>query len=254
MLTCAPLLKAYDSQSVDYHRAFKVFLDHTDQKTRARTWLNRLVKALPSRQVFIDAGAGNGRVTAWFLNQFERTIAIEPNPSLRDELSRTCPGVEILPEKILAAHPAAHADLVLCSHVLYYIDHAQWLDHFAGMASWLSPGGVLVVVLQNRNSDCMRMLDHFLSRHFDLTGPVQQFQKEWGHRYTVATERVPAHIATPDLASAYTIAEFVLNLLPPPEGLLRRELEEYVEEHFIQTDGSFRFSCDQDFVRIEARA
>src|SRR5262245_36989093 len=117
----------YDSQGTDYHRAYQVFLDHTNQKTTARTWLDRLVQSLPARRVFIDAGAGNGQVTAWFMDAFERTIAIEPNASLRADLQKHCPKAEVLPEMILDANPSALGDLILCSHVFYYIDDAQWL-------------------------------------------------------------------------------------------------------------------------------
>src|SRR5271170_6340770 len=86
----------YDSQSVAYHHAFQVFLDHTDQKVNARRWLDDLVRALPMRRVFVDAGAGNGQVTSWFMDRFERTIAIEPSPSLSAELRRVCPGATVL--------------------------------------------------------------------------------------------------------------------------------------------------------------
>ena len=82
-------VRVYDSQSVAYHQAFQAFLDHTDQKVNARRWLDGLVQSLPARRVFVDAGAGTGQVTAWFLEQFERTIAIEPSPSLSAELRRT---------------------------------------------------------------------------------------------------------------------------------------------------------------------
>jgi len=96
-------ITVYDSQSHEYHRAFQVFLDHTDQKLKAQKWLTDLIDRLPSRRVFIDAGAGNGKVTAWFTERFGRTITIEPNASLRSELKRDCPAAEVVPERILDA-------------------------------------------------------------------------------------------------------------------------------------------------------
>jgi hypothetical protein len=96
-------VSTYDSQSPAYHRVFEVFLAHTDQKAKARDWLRGLVHGLPSRQVFVDAGAGNGKVTAWFLADFQRTIAIESNRSLCDELRWTCLMAEVFLQKILEA-------------------------------------------------------------------------------------------------------------------------------------------------------
>src|SRR6516225_11059753 len=122
-----PRVRVFDSQSALYHDAFQVFLDHTDQKAMARLQLDGMVSDLPQRRVFVDAGAGNGQVTAWFMDKFERTIAIEPNPSLNADLRRACPSVEVLPMKILDAQPDVQGDLILCSHVLYYIPRSDWL-------------------------------------------------------------------------------------------------------------------------------
>jgi len=77
-MTDSTLVSVYDSKSDAYHDAFGVFLRSTDQKTNARRWLDDLVGQMPERRVLIDAGAGNGQVTAWLLDRFQRTIAIEP--------------------------------------------------------------------------------------------------------------------------------------------------------------------------------
>ncbi|HEX9379337.1 MAG TPA: hypothetical protein VF872_07080, partial [Gaiellaceae bacterium] len=74
-----------------------------------------------------------------------------------------------------------------------------------------------------------------------------------GESYQVLVETVPAQIETTDFASAYTIAEFMLNLLPISDPPARGALEEYVRARFERGKGSFRFSCDQDFVQIWRR-
>ena len=246
-------VSAYDSQSPAYHRAFEVFLAHTNQKAKARDWLRGLVQGLPSRQVFVDAGAGNGKVTAWFLADFQRTIAIEPNPSLCDELRRTCPTAEVLPQKIREAQLSVLADLVLCSHVLYYIDAADRMIHLEKLVSWLAPEGVLVVVIQNHDTDCMRMLRHFFGHRFHLSELASRFEALRGRHYRVEIATVPAGVATADFNSAFIVAEFMLNVLPMPHPPPRRILEEYVRKHFASSGGGYRLSCDQDFLMIRPR-
>jgi len=240
----------YDSQTSEYHQAFQVFLDHTDEKVQTQQWLNRLVSRLPSRRLFIDVGAGNGKVTSWFIDAFDQTIAIKPHESLRAELQKNCPQIAVLPARILDAQIPASGDLVLCAHVLYHIDEADWMVHLERLASWLSRDGVLVVVLQHRESDCMQMLQHFFGRRFDLTPLARAFQGEKGERYEVAIETVPAHVTTLDFDSAYTVAELMLNALPMSNPPARSDLEEYVRRHFTCREGEFRFSCDQDFLQI----
>lgn len=262
-------ISIFDSQGAAYREAFQTFLDHTDQKEQARGWLNRLVDSLSKRRVFVDAGAGNGKVTAWFTDRFERTIAIEPNPHLRRELAQGCPKAELISDGILTAKLANAADFVLCSHVFYYIDRAAWLATLEALASWLAPGGSLVVVLQNHESDCMRMLDRFYGRRFDLSQLAAEFRETPGERYRTVLETRPAAIQTSDFATAATIAEFMLNLLPlggdaeaaeaaeeEPRRLpapARDEVARYIRQHFADGCGGFRFSCNQDFLLVRRR-
>jgi trans-aconitate methyltransferase len=246
-------IRVYDSQSDAYHRAFQVFLDHTDQKVNARRWLDGIVESLPCRHRFIDAGAGNGQVTAWFADRFEETIAIEPSPSLGADLRRACPGASVLPTRILDANPGGRADLVLCSHVLYYVDRSEWLPTVERMASWLLPGGVLAVVLQNHETDCMRMLNAFLGQRFDLSALARDFAARMEGQFVAELQLVPAYVTAPDVVTAYTVGEFMLNLLPMREPPERSALEEYIKKHFAGPDGGFRFSCHQDFLVIRPR-
>ena len=249
-----PRIRSYDSQSVAYHDAFAVFLACTDQKVNARRWLDALVETLPKRRVFIDAGAGNGQVTAWFAARFQRTIAIEPSPSLSADLRKTCPSAEVLAKKLLDARPDARGDLILCSHVLYYLERSEWLPTLTRLAEWLSPEGALALTVQNHETDCMQMLEAFRGERFDLAALAGEFGSSHGRDYSVERQLVPAHVTAPDLAAAYTIAEFMLNLLPMPNPPARRSLEDYVQARFASANGGFRFSCHQEFLLVRRRS
>ncbi len=249
-------VSVYDSQTEKYHKAFEVFLKHTDQKVNAKKRLDQLVKQIPNRRVLIDAGAGNGQVTSWYSGKFEetkfnQTLAIEPNASLRDELRLTCPSCEVLPQKILEAKPKVLGDLILCSHVFYYIERDEWLANLQKLVSWLSDEGLLVVILQNHETDCMQMIAHFFGEGYNLSELKEKFDSQSSNDYQSDIELVEAHVTTEDFATAYVIAEFMLNLIPIPEpSPLRRELEQYVRKEFRYLDGGYRFSCHQDFLLI----
>src|SRR5213595_4300292 len=134
-MTTAGCIRVFDSQGEAYKRAFQIFLDHTDQKRNAKRFLQKLVDGLPNRNVFIDAGAGNGEVTKAFAGAFCHTIAIEPNPHLLSQLKQAIPQAEAIAAPILAADPKAQGDFVLCSHTLYYIPAEEWLAHLDRLVS-----------------------------------------------------------------------------------------------------------------------
>ncbi len=246
-------IRVFDSQGEDYKRAFQVFLDHTDQKQNANRVLQKLVEDLPARKVFIDAGAGNGEVTRAFAGAFDRTIAIEPNPHLLTQLQRTVPKADAIGTPILAASPQAQGDFVLCSHTFYYIPADEWLAHLERLVSWMSPTGMTVVVLQNRSTACMTMLEHFFGHRFDLSRLADTFCAKHGDRYDVSTTLDHAHVETTEPSAAYTVAEFMLNLLPISRPPARRDLEDYVAANFAASDGTHRLSVHQDFLQIRAR-
>lgn len=241
---------AYDSLGSDYEQAFAVFLAHTDQKDKARIWMDVAVAGLPSRRLFIDAGAGTGKVTAWFVPQFEQTIAVEPNRYLRLHLSQNCPQANIVPAPILECAFGPTADFVLASHVFYYIPAADWPANLDRLASFLGPAGTLVVVIQNAATDCMAMVERFHGRRFDLNVPCREFQSRHKGVVNCHIDTVESHIETTDFATAYKVAEFMLNLLPFREPPLRRDLEEHVRRDFAAPAGGYRFSCSQDFLVI----
>lgn len=252
-MTQAEPIQVFHSQSEEYKRAFQVFLDHTDQKRNAKRFLGRLVEDLPERKIFIDAGAGTGEVTKAFAEAFDRTIAIEPNPHLLSQLQHAIPQAETIEAPILDANPEAPGDFVLCSHTLYYIPADEWLAHLERLVSWMSPTGVTVVVIQNRGTACMAMLEHFFGYRFDLEGLIHAFRAKHGDRYEVVTTMDPAHIETPEPTSAYAIAEFMLNLLPISRPPARCDVEAYLAKHAATFNGTYRLSVHQDFLQIRPR-
>src|SRR4029453_18883844 len=88
------------------------------------------------------------------------------------------------------------------------------MQKFQQLVSWVSTGGALVVVLQNPGTDCMRMLEHFFGKSFNLSALATTFEATLGKDYEVTVDTVPAHVETTDFTVAYTVAEFMLNLLP----------------------------------------
>lgn len=252
-MTHQECLRIFDSQGEAYKQAFQTFLHHTDQKRNAKRWLQGVVDRLPAHRVFIDAGAGNGEVTQAFAGAFHRTIAIEPNVHLRNQLQQTLPTAEAIGLPILAAQPDARGDLVLCSHTFYYIPPEEWLAHLERLVSWMSPTGVTIVVLQHRESGCMNMVHHFFGHRFELRQAADAFRSKHGDQYDVAITLDPAHVETPDLSKAYAVAEFMLNLLEITCAPTRQDVEAYVQANFATHEGGYRIPVHQDFLKISRR-
>jgi SAM-dependent methyltransferase len=247
------LVARFDSITPEYTRAFQTFLAHTDQKEKALVWLDHEIAALAQRRTAIDVGAGTGILTRWVAERFQTVVAIEPNPSLGNEFRAACPTVPLIAETILSAEPGVTADFVLCSHVFYYIPRPEWEENVRRLISWLAPGGVLAIAIQNRDTDCMRMVDHFFGERLDLRRLAEAVESSYGSAFDVRLDTVEAHVRTADLETACNVAEFALNVMPLRDPPGWDALEQYVATHFARTGGGFEYSCHQDFLRIARR-
>lgn len=247
-------INVYESHSSQYVEAFELYTRHCSEQQKATAWLKELVERLPSKRLFVDAGAGQGFKTEPLTDMFEQTIAIEPNQFLRQQLRQRCPQIEIEPHSIMQAEilPGS-ADLVLCAHVFYFVAQEEWLEHLDRLASWLTPDGVLVVILAHPCADCMQIYEDFYAQNLDLAALGHLFQCERSDAYQVDIERLPVDITTDDLDSAYTIAEFLLNPPPHPhDPPMRSAVEAYVRDHYSQATGYY-MSCDQTCISIRRR-
>ncbi len=248
-------IQVYDSQSAKYAHAFRVLLEHTDQKVVAGQWLTRFVEDLPRRRVFLDAGAGDGSLTVALARLFSRAIALEPNLRMREQLATRCEALEISDAKIPEASLTVEADFVLCSHVFYHIPQGAWEATLERLVSWLAVDGAAVVVLQNPRADGMRMMKDFFGVSYDLS-PLTRGHRgpQCGRAYEITLETVPSEFVAPDFESAYEVAEFFLNDYPFGSQVpRRRDLEDYVRTHFRDARG-YRISCDQDFLQVRRRS
>src|SRR6185312_1415576 len=117
---------------------------------------------------------------------------------MRQALRRSCPGAVVLDEPIDEVKLDARADLVLRSHVFYYAPDSAWLGTARRILNWVAPGGVLVLMLQNPENDCMRMVGHFTGVRFDLSDLASILEQN-GYRST-------------NLADAIDVAELMINL------------------------------------------
>jgi hypothetical protein len=99
----------------------------------------------------------------------------------------------------------------------------------------------------------MRMLEYFFGKRFNLSALATTFEATWGEGYEVTVDTVPAQVETTDFTVAYTVAEFMLNLLPMSQPPSRDAVQKYIRQHFSTAGGRYRFSCDQDFLHIRPR-
>ena len=253
----AELIPVFPYENQLYRDYFLWFLKHTDEKKRTWNWFNReLLPRLKTRDVLIDAGSGNGELMSRLLPKFHKCIAIEPNPAFKSELLRLIPHENLYQTTILGAPPSLpKANLIIESHVKYYIPTKEWEINTDRLISWLAPSGCLVEVLKSEHSDFQIMIAHFLGREY--VRELQHFAWQYSRQKNISVEvdTREAWVNCTSLEMMLGIAIFMMNDVPPdvlehhPNRPTREQLARWIHQNYYSPGGVYRMSCVQDFVK-----
>jgi SAM-dependent methyltransferase len=237
----------------DYHRAFELFMADTDEKAVTHEYLTALVEQLPGRGLFLDVGAGDGVTTRHVGQYFEHTIAIEPSTPMRQALRRLCPHAVVLAKPVEEVELDARVDLALCSHVLYYVPDSAWLGTVWRILNWVVPGGVLMIMLQNPENDCMQVVRHFTGVRFNLSDLASTVERNGnGVIDSMTLTTLPIRYRSTNVADAIDVAELMINVPALRSRRLpsRQELETYVVRNFSDPEGAICISHTHDILTI----
>ena len=250
-------IPVFASENPLYRDYFSWFLQNTDEKQRTWTWFKKeLLPQINTRDVLIDAGAGNGELLSHLLPEFRRCLAIEPNPAFANELLQLIPAADLYQTTILGAPKSLpKANLIIESHVKYYIAQEDWKINTDCLLSWLAPEGCLVEILENEHSDFQKMRAEFLGREYvrELQDFAWHYSRKPGIRVEVDTRE--AWVSCSSLEMMLGIAIFMMNDVPSnllsrhPQRPTRQQLAQWIHKNYYSPKGVYRMFCLQDFVK-----
>lgn len=225
-----------------YAQTFAVFVKRSHEYPVMIRRLLQVTDTLPHGYIFLDVGAGTGKViTEWLAQGGQKPghyLAVEPNPLHAQELRDTCKllGVEatVDQESFDEHYPIdTGLDFALFSHCLYWPTHPGACVAHAFNA--LNAGGQLMAFLQGPYA--IHSLYHLFESEFDRDQPS-------GPHHGFSSAELLRHLRAIDLD-----AEVILD--PTPHDLTglfepgnERELNEYLsfclQIEFSELEGILR--------------
>ena len=117
-----PLPPLEIEEDAGYQRQLQLFTQCSTEKGIELLKIGEVIARLPDRQRFLDIGAGGGHLTIPVAQQFEKTTIIEPNIKQAERFCRQYPAFCVHNGSWTESNLNDECfDLILCSHVLYYI-------------------------------------------------------------------------------------------------------------------------------------
>lgn len=231
-----------NSDFAEYQQQLSLFSSCSTEKGIELLKIGMVIATLLERRTFLDIGAGGGHLTIPVSHMFEKTTVVEPNPRQAAMFSRRCPGFRVFTGSWMDVDiKNDRFDLILCSHVLYYIPGGTWMATIEKMYRSLSPGGSLVIVVQSPLGEVARFFNVFTS--YDV--PVIELARDVIGRYgddAVRLEYFQNEIFTESLDDLVEIGLFLLI----DRNFRQRtvEIRHYLQEHHAVA-GGYRIVQDE---------
>lgn len=230
-----------------YQRQLETFVRCSTEKSIELLKIGEIIAGLPHRRRFLDIGAGGGDLTLPIAQTFAETVIVEPNAEQAAFFRRRSPQIWIHEQPWSEVDLGAERfDLILCSHVLYYIAESDWLPAIEKMYAHLAPKGRIVIVLQSPLGEVADFFRQFA--RYDVN-----IETLWGdliHRYGdkhVAVRYFTNEIWSRNLDDMVEIALFLL--IDRRFRTRKPAIRAYLEAHH-RVEGGYRLRQDDVLLAI----
>lgn len=234
-------------EDAQYKRQLDLLTKSSTEKGIELLKIGEIIAGLARREKFLDIGAGGGDLTIPISQSFGRTVIVEPNEKQTAIFRQRYPQVEVYNELWEQVDFGTQRfDLILCSHVLYYIEEGKWLPAVEKMHRHLEENGVVIIILQSPVGEVARFFNRFA--HYDVS-----ILKLWGQllqRYgekAVDVRYFISEIRTESLEDMLEIALFLL--LDRKFRKKTDEIRDYLEAHHKAKHG-YRILQDEILLTV----
>lgn len=203
---------------------------------------NILDKKLKQRDRMLDIGVGNGEVSKFFGMHFRQIVAVDTNIESLDTLPQYHweHNTEItkINGDILEHMPSVKGkyDLIMLSHVLYYIPPASRHTLVNDLSKFLAPNGIMIITYNDGN-DRSKITDYFGGQSFSFSTFEHYTDKRFlSGEHIVFQERMHA-------TSLETMLHIVgVCLRDVNTKATRDELTTQINNNFVNDKGEYELS------------
>ncbi len=202
---------------------------------------------------FLDVGASDGVIAEALMPYFKHGVAVEIDENASGKLkAKEIPRLYVDTTPIQEYLPNRKFDVILVSHSLYYIEEKDRIDQIKRMASWLKPGGKLIL-LYTVHGDSQKDL----FRMKKALGVPSQAIDGRAIKDSLISEGFEASLeilesaVTADLDGMLKIAPFVLKKSSLQAETIKSQIQEYVEKNlWDETQHNYRLNIPQELLII----
>jgi SAM-dependent methyltransferase len=161
---------------------------------RDQILIKQIIPRLKSFSQMLDIGVGNGDLTK-FIGRYYKNITVIDNSMIAlDNLPNYYPTNESKIDKIYGSVltseiPNKNYDLILLSHVLYYIEAEERELLITKLSALLSDDGVMMLIF-NEGMSRYELTKHFGGKNFEFNGLIKSIYKDYQFVQTILSKEI----------------------------------------------------------------
>jgi len=250
-LPCQDQYGYFESEEHYYKTLKLLHLSTLETQHREEFIHNCVLVTIQRKQNFLDLGSSRGELASRVAQDFEEITLVDIHRASLEAISNTLFPRANKVNKIEANIAKANLetdkyDLILISHVLYYIPYDQWLHVVNSAYSLLREGGKLVIIVSGKGGK-EAMETHFGGSIL----PIDNFVTTVRHHYPSSSNHYSALecFVAPDIKSAMHIASMLL--YDVDIRVKNFALKNYLLRNCLTASNLFKITLEQHFIVLE---
>lgn len=235
-----------------YISTLKLVLNSTyETSNRILFFQEKILPTLKNKDVLLDVGAGDGSVTLEVAHHFEHLTAIDPNDRALTSLESLLPifiNFTKINKDILHVKLEPHTyDLVILSHVLYYICPKFRLNLIESAYKALRKDGKLVIVLGGDELGKANLIDYFGGENLEIDPLALKCRNNFGFANTSLYASNESFV-TSSKEAMFHISSFML--ADAQISSTKEHLNHYIESNLQCSENYYVLTSRQKYIVI----
>lgn len=226
-----------------------------ETRNRVLFCLNEILPQVPFKGSLLDVGPGNGALTKILAQHFKNITMIDINHHGLDQLQKSLPSsiktTSITGSILDVDVESEYYNLVVLSHMLYYIEPHLWLDIIKSTYRSLKEDGIIIIILGGDEQGKSDLIQTFGGQILAIDPLAIQCQNIFG-RYRVQLYASDESFVTCTHEAMLHIAGFML--ADANINASEDDLNSYITQKLKHSDNHYEMTTRQKYIIINKKS
>lgn len=240
-----------------YMQTLDLILSSTMETKHREIFFSKEVSPrIHNKNTLLDIGPGTGELSVSMAMLFNNITLVDVNDialtRTEENILRSKPSATItkIHQSILETNlQKNHYDMIMISHMLYYIDPLRWMEIINLCYSALKTKGLMAIVLSGASHGKAKLMQHFSGKSVDIDYFIQSCADKFS--CPIEVFRTREYFYACDIETMLHITGFLLYDINT--HATRDKLARYIVKNHQINKHFFKISTEQEFILIEKK-